>query len=260
MKYFRADYWGDVIRRFKYERRRQRFSPYEIERQFGDTTVRMWINDPVAQKWYDIPEMGNDAELDFTHERMIAPGDVVFDCGSHQGMTTILFSRWVGDNGKVVAFEALPENFEVLSKNIEMNGVDNVEAVHAALGAEPGMATIDVRSNSNVSSGEFGRQVPMKCLDQYESYAPNLLKIDVEGFETEVLKGAQRVLARRPKIILELHTKALPKFGTSVAEVLELLQLDNYKVWIQADSDKPPVEYHGEDITTRVHLFLLPTG
>lgn len=254
----RPGYWANVIRRYKYEHRRRRFNPYEIERDFGDATVKMWISDPVAKKWYDIPEMGNDCELEFTRDKMIAPGDVVFDCGSHQGMTTVLFSNWVGSTGKVVAFEALPENHAALCRNLELNAVDNVEAVHAALGASTGTATLDVRSNSNVSSGDFGVTVPMQCLDQYTDDAPDLLKIDVEGYEAEVLKGARNILARRPKIILELHTKSLAEFGTSVEEVLDLLGIDGYQIWIQGDSEKQPVRYQGEVIRTRVHLYLLP--
>lgn len=251
-------YWADIIRRKKYERRRQRFEPYEIERDFGDVRVKMWISDPVAKKWYDIPEMGNDQELAFTRDRMIAPGDVVFDCGSHQGMTTVLFSNWVGEGGKVVAFEALPENYEVLKKNLELNGVGNVESVHAAVGADAGTATLDVRPNANVSTGEFGISVPLTSLDRYADRAPDLLKIDVEGYEAEVLKGAQRILATRPKIILELHTKSLAGFGTSVQEILDLLGLENYRTWIQADSEELPVPYEGGAIETRVHLYLLP--
>jgi FkbM family methyltransferase len=212
----------------------------------------------MAKKWYDIPEMGNDQELVFTRERMISPGDVVFDCGSHQGMTTVLFSKWVGESGKVVAFEALPENYEVLKRNLELNGATNVEAVHAAVGSEKGTATLDVRPNANVSTGDFGMTVPMICLDEYADRRPNLLKIDVEGYEAELLKGARKIMATRPKVILELHTKSLPEFGTSVAEILELLGLDRYQVWIQAESEQEPAPYGGEAIETRVHLYLLP--
>ncbi len=258
LRTLRPGYWADVIRRNKYERRRRRFDSYEIQRSFDDADYRMWISDPVAKKWYDTPTMGNAQELVFTRERMVSPGDVVFDCGCHQGLTTLLFSHWVGPTGRVIAFEALPDNFAVLRKNLELNGAANVDPVHAAVGAAQGSVALDVRPNANVSTGNFGLQVPMVCLDQYADRAPNLLKIDVEGFEAEVLKGAQRVLATHPKIILELHTRSLADFGTSVEEVLGLLKLQRYKTWIQADSEAEPVAYRGEPIKTRVHLFMLP--
>lgn len=251
-------YWAEIIRRKKYERRRRRFDPYEIDRTFGDVHYKMWINDPLAKSWYDTSTMGSARELVFTRERMISPGDVVFDCGCHQGLMTLLFSHWVGPSGKVVAFEALPENFSVLQKNVELNAAANVEPVHAAVGAAKGSVMLDARPNANVSTGEFGVQVPMTCLDQYADYAPSLLKIDVEGYETEVLKGARRVLATRPKIILELHTEFLADFGTSVEEVLGLLGLEHYRTWIQPDDQADPEPYHGEPIEKRVHLFMLP--
>lgn len=259
LKVLQLAYWADAVRKTKYARRRERFEPYETVCTFDDINYRLWISDPVAKKWYDRPTLGNVQELEFAKEQIVLPGDVVFDCGCHQGLTTLLFSQWVGSHGKVVAFEALPENYEVLCKNLKLNAVTNVESVCSAVGATQGSITLDPRFNSNVSTGEFGLQVSMVNLDQFANYKPTLLKIDVEGYEAEVLKGAKQILATRPKIILELHDKKrLDNFGTSAEEILDLLGLEHYQTWILTVKGEKPMPYQGERIISSVHLFLLP--
>src|SRR5207244_3425661 len=75
----------------------------------------------------------------------------------------------------------------------------------------------------------------------------------------EALKGAQRVLASRPKFVIEVHTRALANFDTNVEELLSLIDLDAYDVWIQWKENDAPVPYRKTDrITDRVHLFGLP--
>ena len=259
LKLLQPAYWDDLFRKTKYARRRERFEPYEIACNFDDINCKLWISDPLAKKWYDRPILGNTKELEFTKKQVVSPNDVVFDCGCHQGLTTLLFSKWVGSHGKVVAFEALPENYEALCKNIKLNKITNVECIHAAVGSNQGKINLDPRFNSNVSTGNFGLQVPMMNLDEFESHKPNLLKIDVEGYEAEVLKGAKRILSTKPKIVLELHNKKrLKKFGTSAEEVFSLLRLENYQTWILTEQGEKPVPYKGERIERSVHLFLLP--
>jgi hypothetical protein len=93
---------------------------------------------------------------------------------------------------------------------------------------------------------------------------PNLLKIDVEGFEDRVLKGAKEILKRRPKIAIEVHVDWVARYGSSVREVLDLLDLESYHVWVLPyDPTLEEVQHwHGEDMTRypppKFTLFLLP--
>jgi len=57
---------------------------------------------------------------------MVNSGDVVLECGSHHGYTTLLLASWVGEEGKVFAFEASRYNFKILTKNIEINQLNNL--------------------------------------------------------------------------------------------------------------------------------------
>src|SRR5205807_3679264 len=93
-----------------------------------------WIGDTDARSWYEKGDRLS-LELKFIKDHMIAPGDVVLDCGAHRGRSTILFSQWAGDAGTVVAFEPMPKNGEILAKNVAVNGITNVTIVGKAVGA-----------------------------------------------------------------------------------------------------------------------------
>jgi len=97
------------------------------------------------------------------------------------------------------------------------------------------------------------------ALDELMSARPTLLKLDVEGFEDEVLAGALQILGLRPRIAMELHVEALRKFGRSVDAVLAPLMERGYELWIEwDDSDEPRRLQAGEEITHRVHIFGFP--
>jgi FkbM family methyltransferase len=191
---------------------------------------------------------------------MVQPGDIAFDCGAHHGMTTILLANWVGETGKVIAFEASPHNAAILRKNIELNHLSQVRCENKAIAAQPGEVHITQESNTRVTPRKgLGERVDAIQLDQYVDEKPTFVKIDIEGFEVEALKGAQRMLALRPKFVIEVHTKTLANFNTNVEELLSLIDLDAYDVWIQWNDSEAPVPYQKSDrITDRVHLFGLP--
>jgi FkbM family methyltransferase len=144
-------------------------------------------------------------------ERIVRPGDVVFDIGAHVGFYTLLAARLVGMPGKVFAFEPLPENLAYLKQHLALNRISNAEVFAAAISDRSGLATFDrgpSRSEGRISShGESS--VRVACLDQMvadgELPLPDCLKIDVEGEEACVLNGARLVLQARPRIFLATH-------------------------------------------------------
>lgn len=241
------------------------FEPYYIEKEIEGVRFNFFIGDSEGQQWYhkgctdpDWPEMR------FMKEKIIREGDVIFECGSHHGCTTILLSEWVGFKGKVLAFEPNFANFEILKTNIALNPIANVELFNKAVGKHSGEIPIDTStSNSSVLIDGFGHNkcniVKMINLDYFEEYHPDVLKIDVEGFEKEVLIGAEKILKTKPKLAIELHTEVLPHYGTSVNEIFELLNRDQYIFWVQWEDNQMPMRYNFDrQIIKRVHLFALP--
>lgn len=251
----------EVLRQFVYPiRTRLFFKPHVIKKSMEGVVFDFLIGDRVGRDWYERECINNPIwlEMRFIKDHLIEQGDVVLECGGHHGCSAILLSNWVGVGGKVVTFEPFPANCDILERNIKLNGLKNVNLQRKAVGAECGIITISGSSFSINSSGK-GVEVNMTCLDEYEHLNPTFLKIDVEGFEMQVLQGAKKILSKRPKLAIEIHTEFLSRYGASVNDLLRLINVENYKVWIQWKDDQQPEEYDMRaPIENRVHLFCIP--
>jgi len=235
------------------------FEAYLKRKSVEGVTFDLWIGDRTASDWYDL-DCSDPVwlEMGFIRDHLIVPGDVVFECGGHQGCTAILMSEWVGPEGRVVTFEASPANADILERNVKQNGLRNVTVERMAVGSALGRVFIDGGSNASVSLSGTGREVELTCLDQYADLRPNLLKLDVEGFEVEVLRGANSILSTHPKLAIEIHAE-LPRYGSSVEELLSLIDVPCYNLWVQWDDARPPERYDGKTpIDRRVHLYGIP--
>ena len=147
-----------------------------------------------------------------TFDRFIKPGDTVLDIGANIGLMTLKAATLAGPTGRVIAFEPNPEVYPRLERHVALNGLRNVEVRRHALGATPGSLPIYVGAsnvtNASLVAHEGDRvvaEVPIHRLDDIMGDRPaHFIKIDVEGFEAEVLKGAAQLLARcRPTILME---------------------------------------------------------
>lgn len=149
-------------------------------------------------------------------EREVSAGAVVWDIGAHIGYVALALSRFAGPAGRVYAFEPLPENLRRLRANLAANDASNVEARGLALGDRRGVVRL-VRSRSTLmasivraeeSAGEI--LAPLDTVDGLVALGlrpPDVLKIDVEGAEALVLRGARETIATaRPLLALEVHS------------------------------------------------------
>lgn len=242
-----------------------KFFPYFLDKEVEGVKFKFFIGDSDGKEWYH--DGANDPhwiEMKFVKENIMKEGDVVYECGSHHGCATIMLSQWVGEKGKVLTFEPNPVNYEITKININNNNNNNVEIINAAVGAENGEVIINTTSsNSSIVTKESTKsnvhKVKMINLDSLPEPRPNVLKIDVEGYETDVLKGAKEILKLKPCLAIEIHAEQLHKYNTSVDEVFDLIGKDNYNFWVQWDDQKDPVPYNFDKmITHRIHLFGIP--
>jgi FkbM family methyltransferase len=154
----------------------------------------------------------------------VRPGAVVYDIGANVGTMALGAAQLVGNLGRVIAFEGDPENIERLREHSTRNGLeDRLRVVHAAVWSRtatdgigfrrgaPSRSQGGVEADGNrpvLGSGEV-INVPAVTLDDFVAAGeppPQLLKIDVEGGEYEVLRGANTLFAReRPLLIAEVH-------------------------------------------------------
>ena len=142
--------------------------------------------------------------------RLVHEGAVVVDAGAHIGQYTLLAARRAGATGKVFAFEPMPDTRERLQENVERNGLDNVTVVDVALSDRDGTTRIAVGEVGNTGSAKLvdagGIEVECRRLDSVVHERVDVLKLDVEGYEAEVLAGAERTIATsRPAVLFEVN-------------------------------------------------------
>jgi FkbM family methyltransferase len=149
-------------------------------------------------------------------------GDVFVDVGANIGLVTLLASRWVGRDGRVVSVEPSRREFERLRAHVDRNALDNVDTIHAAAGDRDGSAVLHVagldRSGFNTLEGHFvsdgveeaySENVSLVRVDTVVSEKNlrkvDVIKVDVEGGEHDVLDGARQTIARdKPALLLEV--------------------------------------------------------
>ena len=166
----------------------------------------------------------------------LQPSDVFFDIGANVGSYTLLASGVC--KAKSIAIEPVRSTFEILTKNIELNQMESrVSVINSAAGAERGEISFTLNedtTNHVVAEGESGvgvTTVPVIAIDSLSSESmPVLVKIDVEGFETEVLKGMTATLDRPllRAIIIELNGSGA-RYGYSEDKIHNLLLSKGFK-------------------------------
>jgi FkbM family methyltransferase len=196
-------------------------------------------------------------------------GDIVVDVGACLGRYTLTSSNLVGENGRVVAIEGDPSHYEMLNKNLKLNGVSNVTAIncmvgskdmHLMVGSEHNYLIlgskdmhINYQDDSYREFDETGRAqigdttVYLNTLDnllikEHGISEVNWIKIDVEGAELEVLNGAHNILSnsKRIKLLIEIHDT-----NKLYQPIVEILNSHNFKIIFEKDGpdDRMPAKH-----------------
>lgn len=169
----------------------------------------------------------------------LRPDDIFVDVGANVGLYSIAGARRVPD-GRVWAVEADPQNAALLRRHVDLNGVaDRVTVIEAAAGDGEGdvaFSALGIPQSSVEDIWESGRgvqRVPLVRLDQVVAET-DVMKIDVEGYEGEVLAGSAALLSdseRRPRLILvEVHPELLVRVGWTIDRLRAFLVAHDYLV------------------------------
>ena len=198
---------------------------------------------------------------------LVQPGQTVVDVGANIGYYTLLFSRLVGDQGRVISFEPDPNNFELLSRNLADNRCDNVVPHRCAVGAEqttlklyrcPGNHGMH-RAYESICCGDAFVTVESVVLDQYLADEPRIdfLKMDIEGFEYFALQGMSRLLEQHsPTILIEFSPSALAEAGVSTTDFIRFFTERGYTISLVPESaDGDPELLESDDLLKRARAF-----
>jgi len=238
----------DTTRRFvreyiplKYHYKRSKDG--QVVRQVQDSFMFLDLRDTGISReltLYGVHERNSTGHI----KQILKPGMKILECGANIGYYAMLEARLVGPTGKIYAVEPSPKNIAWLKRNIAINNYENIEVIPGAFGAEKGTAPFYVDVRSNLSSfvkrddlTEFEVvDVDMMNIDSFmetPEHDVDLIRMDVEGYETEILKGGEKTLMsdRAPKyFFIEVHCELLKKRGSGGFEIAKYLRQFGYEV------------------------------
>ena len=175
----------------------------------------------------------------------LSEGDTAIDIGGNIGLQSLRMSSCVGPNGKVFAFEPLNYLQEKFKKNLALNRVSNVTLFPFALSDQQNELDLPINKNqwnqgtfslSNKDTGNNKQRIIVNVADEMpeiQSLASvSLIKIDVEGFEFQVLKGLKQTLQKhKPRIIFEYDSNYWADTGQKITDCYQYLHSLNYSLY-----------------------------
>jgi FkbM family methyltransferase len=181
---------------------------------------------------------------------LVAAGGIVLDIGANIGAHTLHLAKLVGPAGRVLAFEPTDFAFRKLQRNIELNPplAGRITAYNCFLAAKDGdplpqsiYSSWPLVSESELHTKHLGRAMPTRSastrsvdsvLEEAGDPSVQLVKLDVDGFECEILRGAAKLLSvQKPVFVMELAPYVLEERGASLAELLSLLTSNGYRLY-----------------------------
>jgi FkbM family methyltransferase len=210
-------------------------------------------------------------ELDLCRQ-VLQPGDVVLDVGANIGSHTLAFADAVGPAGVVHAFEPQRVVFQTLCANVALNSLTHVVTHQVALGEQPGTVRIPpldyARLNNyggvSLDNSTEGEPVPRIRLDDLELAACKLIKVDVEGMEAQVLRGARATIEHlKPLLYVENDRK------DRLEELLDTLEALGYAMYQHSVPCYNPHNFNNNPVNTLViedrpiysyNLLCVPAG
>lgn len=197
-----------------------------------DLVSRMIINDKIWEAY--------ETQLMIEH---VHAGDCVIDIGANIGYYSLIASKLVTEQGKVLSFEPEEDNFNLLKHNIETNQLTNVEIFHAGLGSKEEQISFfkchSNRGDHRAFNDDGTRELSFVNIKVGDTILKNkkvdFIKIDTQGFELAILQGLKNTLRTNQqhlKMIVEFWPFALDKNGASAIALINELASYDFNVHI----------------------------
>ena len=154
----------------------------------------------------------------------------ILDIGAWVGTWSMAMNPYCG---RVVAFEPDPVHYTCLVKNV----TDDIETHQLAVGSDTKMISLSDDDFTQAKRVIGDGEIPMITVDSLNLSDVDVIKIDVEGYEMEVLKGAEKTLQTNTYVMIELNSNT-GKYGSSNQECMDLLHKNGYKLLLEHWPDK----------------------
>lgn len=196
------------------------------------------LRDKLAREIYFVGFVRRDCRV---LRGLIRPGQVILDIGANIGYFSLLFAKWLRGKGEVYAFEPFPATKRRLERNLELNPKLRslvrlrATAISDFVGCISMSAPDEGNSGCNYLSASGDGDIAVTTLDafaQQECFSRvDLIKVDVEGSEVALLKGARGTLERfRPLVMIEINPGTLRRFEQTAGDVVSLLGKYRYRM------------------------------
>lgn len=227
-----------ALRVAKFSRERTRFAERVVQHSYGGHRLQIAIGSPYGERYdRDWPEL---QEIAFLKRHRLRPGARVFNLGANHGVVALMLADAVGREGQVVALEAHPGDAALAQRNQQLNARDQLLCLHAAVARASGELPFGLNGEVDDGTGRWGTdRVPAWAIDDLarEYGEPDVVFIDVEGYEQEALAGAAETLGAQADWFVEVHAGGqLEKYGGSAEGVLAHFNRARYELHVAADA------------------------
>ncbi|WP_299416259.1 FkbM family methyltransferase [Acaryochloris sp. IP29b_bin.148] len=211
-------------------------------------------------------------ELSF-FERSIQEGSVVFDIGANGGLYSLIASRKAGKSGNIYAFEPGKAELEILHRNLSINSCDNVEVIEKAVSDHSGQSKFAISKDGAMNSLmetehlyqsiTHWQTIELISLDAFIQHnnisKVDFIKVDVEGAEELVFKGATKLLSSPspPTLLFEGCNSTLATFGCSAEDLINGIQEFGFSVYsLNFNGELIPVSENNPTMNGKIYNFI----
>lgn len=202
-------------------------TPYFQHMQFGTHCMKVPIMNREGQDWYTVPNVMNFDFLTETFAGLHHNARVIYDIGGHQGVFALYYSGLIEASGRVYTFEPSIINIEIAALSFFVNGADNIVIV--PMGVGPRNDTIRTDAEGLLIAGAPTNMLLVRP-DWMLLERPDFIKIDIEGYEYELIKAMPWLFDLSDNIHFEIHVPHLINRGVNYREIYEAIPFDRFRV------------------------------